>query len=64
LPNRVFFDYEYYQNDGHPYSHLPWLGHWWWHMKTVVIAQKDDWLPEDGDTGDIDLNLPEEQACH
>ncbi len=31
-------------------------------MKTVVIAPEDDWLPEDGDLGDIDLLYLEEQG--
>eukprot|EP00903_Cladosiphon_okamuranus_P005289 g5287.t1 len=31
-------------------------------MKTVVIAPSDDWLPEDGDLGDIDLLYLEEQG--
>ncbi|GGE71072.1 hypothetical protein GCM10011533_24360 [Streptosporangium jomthongense] len=31
-------------------------------MKTVVIAPADEWLPEDGDLGDIDLHYLEEQG--
>ena len=31
-------------------------------MKTVVIAPSDDWLPEGGDLGDIDLLYLEEQG--
>jgi hypothetical protein len=31
-------------------------------MKTVVIAPADEWIPEDGDLGDIDLLYLEEQG--
>jgi hypothetical protein len=31
-------------------------------MKTVIITPEDDWLPEDGDLGDIDLRYLEEQG--
>ncbi|WP_336368583.1 hypothetical protein [Marinobacter sp. C2H3] len=31
-------------------------------MKTVVIAPDDDWLPDDGDLGDVDLAYLEEQG--
>lgn len=31
-------------------------------MKTVVIAPEDDWLPDDGDLGDVDLLYLEEQG--
>ncbi len=31
-------------------------------MKAVVIAPADEWLPEDGDLGDIDLHYLEEQG--
>lgn len=31
-------------------------------MKTVVIAPSDDWLPDDGDLGDVDLFYLEEQG--
>jgi len=31
-------------------------------MKTVVIAPVDEWLPEDGDLGDIDLHYLAEQG--
>ena len=31
-------------------------------MKTVVIAPADEWLPEDGDLGDLDLYYLEEQG--
>jgi len=47
LPNRVFLDMEYYQECGHLFP-TAMLGHWWMHQKTVVIAQKTTWLPEDG----------------
>lgn len=31
-------------------------------MKTVVITPEDSWLPEDGDTGDVDLYYLREQG--
>ncbi|AOY87998.1 hypothetical protein BKP64_07345 [Marinobacter salinus] len=31
-------------------------------MKAVVIAPEDDWLPDDGDLGDVDLRYLEEQG--
>ena len=31
-------------------------------MKTVVIAPVDEWLPEDGDFGDLDLHYLAEQG--
>ncbi|MBB5320248.1 hypothetical protein [Marinobacter oulmenensis] len=31
-------------------------------MKTVVITPEDAWIPEDGDTGDVDLLYLEEQG--
>ncbi|MBW0145947.1 hypothetical protein [Marinobacter arenosus] len=31
-------------------------------MKTVVITPEDEWLPEDGDLGDVDLRYLEEQG--
>jgi len=31
-------------------------------MKTVVIAPAEEWLPEDGDLGDLDLHYLEEQG--
>ena len=31
-------------------------------MKTVVIAPADEWLPEDGDYGDLDLDYLDEQG--
>ena len=57
-----FLDIEYYQNDD---TLFPTAMAWSLvdgTMKTVVIAPEDDWLPEDGDTGDIDLNYLEEQG--
>jgi hypothetical protein len=31
-------------------------------MKTVVVAPDDEWIPEDGDLGDVDLLYLEEQG--
>jgi len=31
-------------------------------MKAVIIVPEDDWLPEDGDLGDVDLRYLEEQG--
>ena len=31
-------------------------------MKTVVLTPEDDWLPDDGDLGDFDLQYLEEQG--
>ena len=57
-----FLDIEYYQGDD---TLFPTAMAWSLTdgtMKTVVIAPEDDWLPEDGDTGDIDLHYLEEQG--
>jgi hypothetical protein len=62
LAKPCFLDIEYYQDDD---TLFPTAMAWSLvdgTMKTVVIAPEDDWLPEDGDTGDIDLHYLEEQG--
>ena len=57
-----FLDIEYYQSDD---TLFPTAMAWSLTdgtMKAVVIAPQDEWLPEDGDTGDIDLRYLEEQG--
>ncbi|MBZ2169968.1 hypothetical protein [Marinobacter sp. F4216] len=57
-----FLDIEYCQTDDALFpTAIAWsLGDG--RMKTVIIAPDDDWLPADGDLGDVDLNYLEEQG--
>ena len=62
MPAPRFLDIEYCQTDD---ALFPTAMAWSLEdgrMKTVVIAPSDDWLPEDGDLGDIDLLYLEEQG--
>lgn len=62
MPAPRFLDIEYCQTDD---ALFPTAMAWSLEdgrMKTVVIAPSDDWLPEDGDLGDVDLLYLEEQG--
>ncbi len=62
MPEPRFLDIEYCQTED---SLFPIAMAWsveQGQMKTVVIAPDDEWLPEDGDLGDVDLRYLEEQG--
>lgn|SRR5690554_1152983 len=62
MPAPRFLDIEYCQTDD---TLFPTAMAWSLdngQMKTVVIAPAEEWLPEDGDLGDIDLDYLEEQG--
>jgi len=62
MPVPRFIDIEYCLTDD---ALFPVAMAWSLHdgqMKTVVIAPAEEWLPEDGDLGDLDLHYLEEQG--
>ena len=62
MPAPRFLDIEYCQTDD---ALFPVAMAWSLEdgqMKNVVIAPADEWLPEDGDLGDLDLHYLEEQG--